>query len=116
MEEKPKPAPSSKEKGQREGSGEPAPSKLLPRKRPGANRPAGIKFKRKTQAYTRMYSNEMYERDDAPLLGMFPTSRSLSIEEVQTQINSLLETITQVKNGGGHTHTYTSHCNLSFDL
>ena len=51
----------------------------------------------------------MYERDDAPLLGMFPTSRSLSIEEVQTQINSLLETITQVKD----THT---HHNLNLDL
>lgn len=87
--------PSSKE--QKEVPEEPGPSKLLPRKRPGANRPAVVKFKRKTQAFTRLYSNEMYDKDDAPLLGMFPTSRSLTIEEVQAQINSLLVTIAQVR-------------------
>ena len=86
--------PPSKE--QKEVPEEPGPSKLLPRKRPGANRPAVVKFKRKTQAFTRLYSNEMYDKDDAPLLGMFPTSRSLTVEEVQTQINSLLVTIAQV--------------------
>lgn len=87
--------PPSKE--QKEVPEEPGPSKLLPRKRPGANRPAVVKFKRKTQAFTRLYSNEMYDKDDAPLLGMFPTSRSLTIEEVQAQINSLLVTIAQVR-------------------
>ena len=86
--------PPSKE--QKEVPEEPGPSKLLPRKRSGANRPAVVKFKRKTQAFTRLYSNEMYDKDDTPLLGMFPTSRSLTVEEVQTQINSLLVTIAQV--------------------
>ena len=81
-------------------------SKLLPRKRSSMSRPTLGKMKRKQQ-FTRLYSNEMYDRDEAPLLGMLPTSRSLTVEEVQQQINSILDSIAQVDT---QTHASMGNC------
>lgn len=72
-------------------------SKLqLPRKRSGMGRQPQSKTKRKPTPFTRVYANEMYEQHEAPLLGMLPTSRSLSPDEVQSQINSIMDSVSLV--------------------
>lgn len=69
--------------------------KVLSRKRHGASRPILVSMKRKPQ-FTRMYSNDVYEADETPFLGMLVSTPSLSVGEVQAAIDSQLDSIVQV--------------------
>ncbi len=66
------------------------------KKRTGSGRQPQSKAKRKQISHTRLYANEFYEQHEAPLLGMLPTLRSLKPAEVQSKINSLLNSLSQV--------------------
>ena len=72
---------------------------LLPQKRL-AEKVFGYSSKRKPPPFSRIYTTDWYNQDDAPLLGMLPTSRSLTTDEIQLQINSLLDSVCQVRTVG----------------
>ncbi len=66
------------------------------KKRTGSGRQPQSKAKRKQTSHTRIYANEFYEQHEAPLLGMLPTLRSLKPSDVQSKINSLLNSLSPV--------------------
>ena len=71
----------------------------LSRKRHGGNRPTLVRMKRKPQ-FTRMYTNDMYD-SEAPLLGMLAITPSLTAGQVQAEIDSMLDSIVQVRRAAG---------------
>ena len=81
----------------------PATKPPLTRKRPGARSSGSGKTKRKAQGLLLVAARSSHssfggdERDDAPLLGMLPSLRSLTTTEVKAQICSQVNSISQVR-------------------
>lgn len=68
------------------------------KKRAGSGRQPQSKAKRKPTSATRIYSSpsETYNEQEAPLLGMLPTLRSLGPAEVHSKIHALLNSLAPV--------------------